>query len=345
MSIVSDNMKYLRKLHGMTQEQFARRVGIKRASVGAYEEQRANPNLDVLKTMSRLFNVSVDDLLKKDLRKIRETPSLLPIDKPTEIKVETNEPKALSSIFEQFYTPPTTTPKVSEPTGNLPKPTPVPPAITAPKPPEPVYAPPPVPTYTPPVVTVPIAPSAPTFNNIHDTPNGVSMVQAPPTPGTSQPLLVSIQYVRQTQLKEYIERFHQTEYLKRLPVFQAPMLPEGQYRAFEAGDDFLYAGSLLIGQFVANWYDISDGKMYVLVARNLGVVCRRVYNQVKIKGTLLLSSDKNTIPTFEIPLKDVLEVWEIKAFMSTILPEPPVPLEHLRHLVQQMQEELNRIKK
>ncbi len=82
MSIVSDNMKYLRKLHGMTQDQFARRMGIKRASVGAYEEQRANPNIDVLKTMSKLFNVSVDDLLKKDLRKIRETPNLLPIDKP-----------------------------------------------------------------------------------------------------------------------------------------------------------------------------------------------------------------------------------------------------------------------
>ena len=73
MSIVSDNMKYLRKLHGMTQDQFARRMGIKRASVGAYEEQRANPNIDVLKTMSKLFNVSVDDLLKKDLRKMIET--------------------------------------------------------------------------------------------------------------------------------------------------------------------------------------------------------------------------------------------------------------------------------
>ena len=81
------------------------------------------------------------------------------------------------------------------------------------------------------------------------------------------------------------------------------------------------------------------------MARNLGVVCRRVYNQVKIKGTLLLSSDKATIPTFEVPLKDVLEVWEIKAFFSAVLPEPTVCLDHLRHLVNQMQEELNRIKK
>lgn len=74
MSIVSDNMKYLRKLHGMTQDQFARRLGIKRASVGAYEEQRANPNIDVLKLMSKLFNVSVDDLLKKTCAKSVKPP-------------------------------------------------------------------------------------------------------------------------------------------------------------------------------------------------------------------------------------------------------------------------------
>lgn len=115
MSIVSDRMKYLRKLHGMTQDQFARRMGIKRASVGAYEEQRANPNIDVLKTMSKLFNVSVDDLLKKDLRKIRETPNLLPMDKPSPasliVEPKEKEPQTLSSIFEQFYTPPATPPR------------------------------------------------------------------------------------------------------------------------------------------------------------------------------------------------------------------------------------------
>jgi len=123
------------------------------------------------------------------------------------------------------------------------------------------------------------------------------------------------------------------------------LLPSGTYRAFEAGDDFMYPGSFLIGQHIGNWYDIADSKLYVLISRNLGMVSRRVYNQVKIKGTLLLSSDNATIPTFEVPLKDVLEVWEIKAFFSAILPEPTVSLDHLRHLVSQMQEELNRIKK
>lgn len=334
MSIVSDNMKYLRKLHGMTQDQFARRLGIKRASVGAYEEQRANPNIDVLKLMSKLFNVSVDDLLKKDLRKIRETPNLLPIDKPavsplvSEPKVGV-EPQTLSSIFEQYYTPPAAVPR--------PQSIPAPPSVSVasviepPKPVAPVQ--PPSPAYQPPA-----------FNNQYDNSNGATMVQMPTAEyEKTSPQLIP--YVRQSQWKEYIEKHNNSDFIKRLPVFQWPLLPNGAYRAFEAGDDFTYPNAFLIGQFIGNWYDIADGKTYLLVARNLGVVCRRVYNQVKIKGTLLLSSDKNTIPTFEVPLKDVLEVWEIKAFFSTVLPEPTVSLDHLRHLVNQMQEELNQIKK
>ncbi|RDB07378.1 helix-turn-helix transcriptional regulator [Runella aurantiaca] len=334
MSIVSDNMKYLRKLHGMTQDQFARRLGIKRASVGAYEEQRANPNIDVLKLMSKLFNVSVDDLLKKDLRKIRETPNLLPIDKPavtplvSEPKVGV-EPQTLSSIFEQYYTPPAAVPRPQ----SIPAPPSVPVAsvIEPPKPVAPVQ--PPSPAYQPPA-----------FNNQYDNSNGATMVQMPTAEyEKTSPQLIP--YVRQSQWKEYIEKHNNNDFIKRLPVFQWPLLPNGAYRAFEAGDDFTYPNAFLIGQFIGNWYDIADGKTYLLVARNLGVVCRRVYNQVKIKGTLLLSSDKNTIPTFEVPLKDVLEVWEIKAFFSTVLPEPTVSLDHLRHLVNQMQEELNQIKK
>ncbi|NBB18507.1 helix-turn-helix domain-containing protein [Runella sp. CRIBMP] len=334
MSIVSDNMKYLRKLHGMTQDQFARRLGIKRASVGAYEEQRANPNIDVLKLMSKLFNVSVDDLLKKDLRKIRETPNLLPIDKPavtplvSEPKVGV-EPQTLSSIFEQYYTPPAAVPRPQ----SIPAPPSVPVAsvIEPPKPVAPVQLP--SPAYQPPA-----------FNNQYDNSNGATMVQMPTAEyEKTSPQLIP--YVRQSQWKEYIEKHNNSDFIKRLPVFQWPLLPKGAYRAFEAGDDFTYPNAFLIGQFIGNWYDIADGKTYLLVARNLGVVCRRVYNQVKIKGTLLLSSDKNTIPTFEVPLKDVLEVWEIKAFFSTVLPEPTVSLDHLRHLVNQMQEELNQIKK
>jgi transcriptional regulator with XRE-family HTH domain len=57
----------LRKLRGFTQEEFAFKVGIKRSLVGAYEEERADPRLEVLEVVAEMFKLSLDELLLKDL--------------------------------------------------------------------------------------------------------------------------------------------------------------------------------------------------------------------------------------------------------------------------------------
>jgi transcriptional regulator with XRE-family HTH domain len=67
MSHAGKNFKYLRKLRGWTQEEFATKLGIKRSLVGAYEEERAEPNLEVLEMLQRIFKLSLDELLLKDL--------------------------------------------------------------------------------------------------------------------------------------------------------------------------------------------------------------------------------------------------------------------------------------
>jgi transcriptional regulator with XRE-family HTH domain len=67
MGIVSDNIKYFRKQKGLTQEQLAEKIGIKRSLLGAYEEGRAEPGLNYLIIMSKLFDIPVDDLISVDL--------------------------------------------------------------------------------------------------------------------------------------------------------------------------------------------------------------------------------------------------------------------------------------
>jgi transcriptional regulator with XRE-family HTH domain len=67
MSQAGQNLKYLRKLRGWTQEEFATKLGIKRSLIGAYEEERADPRLDVLEIVSDLFKLSLDELLLKDV--------------------------------------------------------------------------------------------------------------------------------------------------------------------------------------------------------------------------------------------------------------------------------------
>ena len=67
MSFAGKNLKYLRKLRGWTQEDFAARIKIKRSLLGAYEEERAEPRLEVLELVSEIFKVSLDELFLKDL--------------------------------------------------------------------------------------------------------------------------------------------------------------------------------------------------------------------------------------------------------------------------------------
>ena len=67
MSVAGKNLKYLRKLRGWTQEEFAGKIKIKRSLLGAYEEERAEPRIEVLELVGALFKLSLDDLLLKDL--------------------------------------------------------------------------------------------------------------------------------------------------------------------------------------------------------------------------------------------------------------------------------------
>jgi transcriptional regulator with XRE-family HTH domain len=67
MSTAGKNLKYLRKLRGWTQEEFATKLQIKRSLLGAYEEERAEPRIDVLEMVGEMFKLTLDELLLKDL--------------------------------------------------------------------------------------------------------------------------------------------------------------------------------------------------------------------------------------------------------------------------------------
>lgn len=67
MSFAGKNLKYLRLLKGWTQEEAAIKLKIKRSSIGAYEEERAEPNLDTLQQACNIFKLTLDELLFQDL--------------------------------------------------------------------------------------------------------------------------------------------------------------------------------------------------------------------------------------------------------------------------------------
>lgn len=62
MSNLAENLKYLRRKKGLTQQQLADLMGIKRSVVGAYEETRAEPKYDLLKKMANYFEMTMDEI-------------------------------------------------------------------------------------------------------------------------------------------------------------------------------------------------------------------------------------------------------------------------------------------
>ncbi len=59
----SVNIKYLRKKHRLTQDELAKKLGVKRHTICDWESGRTEPNITYLKCLSQVFNVTVDYIL------------------------------------------------------------------------------------------------------------------------------------------------------------------------------------------------------------------------------------------------------------------------------------------
>ena len=61
--MISDNIKRLRKSMGLSQAMLARKLGVTRASVNAWEMELSSPTAVYLVEMAQLFHTTTDDIL------------------------------------------------------------------------------------------------------------------------------------------------------------------------------------------------------------------------------------------------------------------------------------------
>ena len=236
MSTVSENLKFLRKEAGYTQQTFADALKIKRSLVGAYEEGRADPPISNLIKISELFGIRIDDLVENALWKMSESDF-----------IEFRKGKQ----GQKFK-----------------------------------------------VLAISV--------DDQDKEN--------------------IEFIPQKAAAGYMNGYADPEYIAEMPKFQLPFLPDHQtYRAFEiSGDSMLpiRSGTIVIGAFIEDVTDISNGKTYIMVTQSEGVVFKRVFNYLEEKGNLYLVSDNKQYSPYELSPEDVLEIWEAKAFISVDFADP-----------------------
>ena len=95
MKFISQNIKYLRKKKELTQDELSLKIGVKRSMIGSYEESRAIPKLPLLQAIAYYFNVSLNDLLDKDLS-VSESEN-----RKIEIDIEGSNLRVLSTIVDK----------------------------------------------------------------------------------------------------------------------------------------------------------------------------------------------------------------------------------------------------
>lgn len=162
-----------------------------------------------------------------------------------------------------------------------------------------------------------------------------------------------IQLVPTKAAAGYTNGYSDPEYLTDLPRFHLPMLPKGgTYRAFEiSGDSMLplASGSIVIGKYVEQLYELKNGSTYVLVTQSEGVVYKRVFNYIEEKGKLFLVSDNKSFSAYELDPSELMEIWEAKAYISVEFPDPnsssDFTMEQLMGVIGSLKSDVERLKK
>lgn len=138
----------------------------------------------------------------------------------------------------------------------------------------------------------------------------------------------NINFVGVKERAGYLDGYTDPKYIESLPSVSMPMLKNGRYRCFEikgnAMSTTIHDGDYIFGKYVDNFDDILDGRIYVILSKNDGVLVQRVLNRISDSGKLILKSDNRdgNYPMYSIYAEDILEVWYVSMNASKQMPDP-----------------------
>lgn len=66
---IGDKIASIIKEHNLTQKEFAKKIDITESALTRYIKNERTPRIDVLNKISKEFNISLDDLMRKETKK------------------------------------------------------------------------------------------------------------------------------------------------------------------------------------------------------------------------------------------------------------------------------------
>jgi len=146
----------------------------------------------------------------------------------------------------------------------------------------------------------------------------------------------------------YLAGYADPEYIEQLQKIKLPFLPTGTHRAFPINGDSMLPvkdGSFIVAKYVEDIKDIKDGKTYIVLTKDDGLVYKRVYNQIEKRGTLELKSDNKAYEPYQVNMGDVLELWEFTCCINTQeYNEKELKMSSIMNMFQELKVELEAVK-
>jgi len=225
MNHLANNIKHLRTLKGLTQEQFSSILNVSRSRISSYEENRAIPPIDFLVDLSEYFNIPIDAFIKNDLS------------------------AATDSSFIEI---------------------------------------------------------------------GNKRILFPITVNSKNEDLIDLVPVEASA--GYLRGYSDPEYIEHLNKIKLPFLPTGTHRAFPIkGDSMLpvKSGAYIVARFIEDISDIKNGRTYIVLTLNDGLVYKRIYDKIEEHGMLLFASDNKKYDPYYVNVDEIIELWEFTCSINT----------------------------
>lgn len=129
----------------------------------------------------------------------------------------------------------------------------------------------------------------------------------------------SIEIIPQKASMGYLSGYSDPEYIESLQRITLPFLTNGKYRAFPAQGDSMPPfkdGSFIIGKYVEDIQDLKVNRSYIFVTLNDGISYKRF--KAHKKKSIEVSADNSFYKPYEIPLGEIVEIWQ---YATGIFPE------------------------